>query len=379
MTVRWMKFRKKEGRMRDKYQPKVGRVVFITIALLLTGCSGNHSETEFHPSGEISEKLEEGTRVLYDYDAEDKSQTLYFGACGDGRLFWQKEGHDSDNCFRVGSRKNERDGVFLMLEDKDVIGKWLYVSFWTRHEAKEALAVGCTLQIQRPDSTVVEWPESVWTEPVPSGRWVYVEGKIPVYADALLPQLNFEADGTEDFMLDNIRITVDDGSVAKIGYRETDSDMEPFSDVFLDFENGETYFSNRGNGTGTITTDAYSGEKALLVDGRTESWHGVEKDFFGTQTEGKTIEVSCYLKNNADRPAAFAITLAEEKVSGQVVFGAAAQTEEVAAGEWIRLEGRIPVSVDTVRPVLYFESRDASASFILDDVEIKVSEKEEES
>lgn len=365
--------------MRDGYLPLVCKAAVISIVLLLTGCGGNYSETEFHPSGEISEKLEEGTRVLYDYDAEDKSQTLYFGSCGGGRLFWQEEGHNSDNCFRVGERKDERDGVFLMLENQDVIGKWLYVSFWTRHKAEEEIAIGCTLQIQRPDSDIVEWPESVWTEPVPSGRWVYVEGKIPVYADASSPQLNFEADGTEDFMLDNIRVTVDDGSTAKIGYRENDSDVEPFSDIFLDFEDGETYFSNRGNGTGTITADAYSGEKALAVDGRTESWHGVEKDFYGVQIEGKTIEVSCRLKNNSDSPAAFAITLAEEKLSGEVVFGAVAQTEEVAAGEWVEMKGSLPVSVDTVRPVLYFESRDASASFILDDVSIKVSEKEDES
>ena len=84
----------------------------------------------------------------------------------------------------------------------------------------------------------------------------------------------------------------------------------------------ENRFSNRGNGTGTITEDAYAGEKALLVSGHTERWHGVEKDFFGARTEGKTMEVSCRLKNNEDRPAAFAITLEEEKVSGQVIFSA---------------------------------------------------------
>ena len=72
--------------MRDGYLPLVCKAAVISIVLLLTGCGGNYSETEFHPSGEISEKLEEGTRVLYDYDAEDKSQTLYFGSCGGGRL-----------------------------------------------------------------------------------------------------------------------------------------------------------------------------------------------------------------------------------------------------------------------------------------------------
>lgn len=69
--------------MRDGYLPLVCKAAVISIVLLLTGCGGNYSETEFHPSGEISEKLEEGTRVLYDYDAEDKSQTLYFGSCGE--------------------------------------------------------------------------------------------------------------------------------------------------------------------------------------------------------------------------------------------------------------------------------------------------------
>lgn len=159
---------------------------------------------------------------------------------------------------------------------------------------------------------------------------------------------------------------MDDDSVTKVEYKNVDPDVESFSCIFLDFEDGETYFSNRGNGTGTITEDAYAGEKALLVSGRTESWHGVEKDFFGARTEGKTMEVSCRLKNNEDRPAAFAITLEEEKVSGQVIFSALAQAEEVAAGEWIELRGEIQVSVDTVRPVLYFESRDATASFVLD-------------
>lgn len=350
--------------------------VFI-IMLLSTGC-GKNNKVEISFPGEVSEKLTEGTRVIFDYDAEDKSQTLYFGSCGDGCLFWQEGGHDSDNCFRVSSGKDERDGVFLPLEDKDVIGKWLYISFWAYHEANEDISIGCTLQIQRPDSQVTEWPESVWTGPVPAGRWVYVEGKIPVYADATVPQLNFEAEGTEDFMLDHIRVTVDDDSVTKVEYKNVDPDVESFSCIFLDFEDGETCFSNRGNGTGTITEDAYAGEKALLVSGRTESWHGVEKDFFGARTEGKIMEVSCRLKNNEGRPAAFAITLAEEKVSGQVIFSALAQAEEVAAGEWIELWGEIQVSVDTVRPVLYFESRDATASFVLDDVKIKVSEKGEE-
>ena len=114
--------------MRDGYLPLVCKAAVISIVLLLTGCGGNYSETEFHPSGEISEKLEEGTRVLYDYDAEDKSQTLYFGSCGGGRLFWQEEGHNSDNCFRVGERKDERDGVFLMLEDQDGAAGYIIIA-----------------------------------------------------------------------------------------------------------------------------------------------------------------------------------------------------------------------------------------------------------
>lgn len=47
--------------MRDGYLPLVCKAAVISIVLLLTGCGGNYSETEFHPSGEISEKLEEGT------------------------------------------------------------------------------------------------------------------------------------------------------------------------------------------------------------------------------------------------------------------------------------------------------------------------------
>lgn len=41
--------------------PLVCKAAVISIVLLLTGCGGNYSETEFLHSGEISEKLEEGT------------------------------------------------------------------------------------------------------------------------------------------------------------------------------------------------------------------------------------------------------------------------------------------------------------------------------
>ncbi len=234
---------------------KRGIIVWMLVfaaGIAAAGC-GNGGENE-----EIRESLtesgyEDENREIYFYDAEDKKQTLFFGARGDGCIYWQEEGHDSDNCFRIGSRNASWEGVSLDLADKDVIGKRLHVSFWTRHAVEgEAFSIGCTLQVRKPDMVTEDWPESLWSEPIPAGEWVHVEGEIPVYTDAVLPQLNFEATGTYEFMLDDIQVTVDDDSITGTKYGDSITNVEPFTGISLDFEDGEVYFTNRGDGVGWL-------------------------------------------------------------------------------------------------------------------------------
>ena len=84
-----------------------------------------------------------------------------------------------------------------------------------------------------------------------------------------------------------------------------------------------------------VTEDGHESSRALLVSGRTQGWNGVEKDLTGAQVEGRTVEVTCWMKNNEDRPIVLAATMSEENSSRQVVYNTLVQTQEVAPGAWI--------------------------------------------
>lgn len=346
-------------------------MIAFAMVLSVAGCGGAGAQDE---GGSNEGTTAEGIREIYNYDAEEKKQTLFFGSRGSGCIFWHEGGHESENAFRIGSRGNNWEGVSLNLADKDVVGKKLYVSFWVYHESDTPFSIGCTLQILKPDMVTEDWPESIWTEEISAGEWVFVEGEIPVYTDATSPQLNFEANATYDFMLDDIKVTVDDNSTTEAKYGDITASMEEFKGVSLDFEDGEVYFEARGAASAAITGDAHGGSKALLVTGRTESWEGIEKDLTGTKVQGKTVEIKCWMKNNEEKPLTLAITMEEENSSRQTTYNSLVYQENVAPGEWIEVTGSLEVGEDTIRPILYFESADATASFSIDDIVITVSE-----
>ena len=101
----------------------------------------------------------------------------------------------SENGFKVSERTQYYSGVGLNFEDingksHDVIGKNVYVGFWVYQNSGKPIQVSATLQVTKPDGKT-DWPERVNKMNVPSGEWTFIEGIIPIYANASNPQINF--------------------------------------------------------------------------------------------------------------------------------------------------------------------------------------------
>src|SRR5690606_29058534 len=113
----------------------------------------------------------------------------------------------------------------------------------------------------------------------------------------------------------------------------------PVTLLSSDFEDGETApWQARGDGVSIAVTDAdgHESDRSLLVSGRSDGWHGVQTPINGLFEEGKTYQVSAWVKlAEGEDPANLKFTVAEVPESYEEVNTAV----EVTDAEWVQISG----------------------------------------
>lgn len=158
------------------------------------------------------------------------------------------------------------------------------------------------------------------------------------------------------------------------------AEPEPSAELLTngDFEAGLDSWQSRGSATISLeTTQAHSGNNSALVQGRTETWNGLQKDVKGLFTAGKTYNVSAWVKLSDDSTAVspgVKLTLQIEHASTEYLE--LTTVTNVVAGDWVQLSGTYTHSITTEESaaLLYVESNELTADFYVDDVSVTLVE-----
>lgn len=138
------------------------------------------------------------------------------------------------------------------------------------------------------------------------------------------------------------------------------------------------YFGSRGSGTAMWGTFGKDSEGSIWVTGRSANWHGVSLSFLGSTGEehnviGKEVYVSFDLYHESGAPVDFSCTLQVLKPDGSQGWPERVEALQVPSGEWVHVEGTIPVYANAASPSLNFETTSDDSSkieFWLDNVTI---------
>lgn len=131
-----------------------------------------------------------------------------------------------------------------------------------------------------------------------------------------------------------------------------------------EFETGTDGFVGRSGSEKITLSDGGHSGKCIYVTNRKDAWHGAMIDVSDSIVQGATYTVSAYLKHTEDGP----INIKCSGLAGQS-YPQIALVENVAPGEWVRLEGEITIPAGFSS--IYFELPGSkTASFYLDSVVI---------
>lgn len=314
--------------------------------------------------------LPEGVKLMYWFDGEERTQTLYFGSQGDGVAYPADFGYESERSIMATNRRDTWHGIALDIKNKDenggydIIGKKLYVSYMAYQESGEDGLISLTTAVAKPNGSS-DWPDAVRVrDTIPSGQWTQISGYLEIPSDITSPSFYWEAPGTIDFYLDNILIGIVPDSEVGPMY-EPVSFVESYE---FDFEDGEPGLAARGSVQLAVADGGYEG-KALLVGARIENWNGVQLNVPAAMYAGKTVTVDCYVSHNETAPISIYASL-EQEVGGAASYSRIGSAENIASGEWVQLSGSLSCDATATKIVVYFESESPTASFSIDNVKI---------
>ncbi len=127
------------------------------------------------------------------------------------------------------------------------------------------------------------------------------------------------------------------------------------------------YFQDRGSGNARwIKTDGHDSNECFMVTGRTDGWHGTSLSI-PDECIGKVIHISYWAKHEVGEPITISCTLQVNKPDGSSDWPERANNEAVPSGEWVLIEGDIPIYPDATSPLIYWEATD-TYDFYIDDV-----------
>lgn len=293
---------------------------------------------------------------------------IYFDKIGNPRLsITRNEGYQGSKGLLVSGRLESYEGplkdvtAFLengvSLADAAVSGAALI-----KNQSEEKRRIAITLRMTKADGTQ-EYKTLAWAV-AEADSWVQLTSQSPclIGQDVTEAVIYIEAEGTDPFVVDCVNLVAEKAELV-----EPTEEVEPFERLMIDFEDGQPWFSNRGEAKGIIVSDAFEGEKALAVMGRTQNWHGVEKDLSRAGLEGKGLQTSFWVKNTSGCIVEIYLTLQETDAEGNITYTRIAGGETLP-GNWLNISGSVNIQPQTVQAIIYFEASDPTASFVIDNV-----------
>lgn len=135
------------------------------------------------------------------------------------------------------------------------------------------------------------------------------------------------------------------------------------------FEDGTEGWTPFGSSQIDTTSDhVHSGDNALAITGRLESWQGAGINLINLVTAGTTYRVSAWVSLDADQSSTIRLTL--KRVDGAGTKYTTVSSSKVMGPEWVQLAGEFKAEVtgELKELTLYFEGPGAGIDIYVDDV-----------
>ncbi|GIQ70630.1 1,4-beta-xylanase [Xylanibacillus composti] len=142
------------------------------------------------------------------------------------------------------------------------------------------------------------------------------------------------------------------------------------------FEEGQGNWHGNGAAEVSVTTDVYrTGERSLLVAGRSQDYHGPSLPLTDTLESGATYQISGYVRLAPDAAEDAQIKMSMEQIGDTITdnnekYKQIVGLQAVTKDDWVQLSGSYTYNPEAASIKLYFESDSARVSFALDDVTI---------
>lgn len=133
------------------------------------------------------------------------------------------------------------------------------------------------------------------------------------------------------------------------------------------FESGEAGWSARGGSFTTVTSPVYSGSYSGHASSRTADWQGIQQNMTGKMVEGKTYQVSGWVRTNTSTSSDVRISFQQTDGDGTNWHWAAVGTASDSG--WTQITGSFTLNVTgTLSELLaYVEGPDSGIDIYLDD------------
>ncbi|WP_182113274.1 MULTISPECIES: endo-1,4-beta-xylanase [unclassified Actinotalea] len=117
----------------------------------------------------------------------------------------------------------------------------------------------------------------------------------------------------------------------------------------------------------SLSPDAHESTQAALVEGRTQSWHGLATDVTSLFATGTTYQISAWVKLAAgEAPTDLRISV-QRDTDGASAYDTVATATGVTAGAWVQVQAAYTMTAAD-SALLYVESASGTPSFLVDDV-----------
>lgn len=131
----------------------------------------------------------------------------------------------------------------------------------------------------------------------------------------------------------------------------------------------------RGDGVQMFSSNA-AGSQSLKVSGRTAAWHGLGLDISPMLFKGRTYVITVSARLVKGEPSdSLKISMQETPQKGKPTFTEITHLTTVTDREWVTLSGEYKVTTNDNNLLIYVEAAGATTSFFIDNVVIKMPEK----
>lgn len=134
------------------------------------------------------------------------------------------------------------------------------------------------------------------------------------------------------------------------------------------FENGTDGWGGRGCPIEAVSTPVHNGTSSIKASGRNAAWQGIRQSVFDTMTDGKTYQISGWVRLDNTPSDQLLLSVEQQDDSGTHYNTIARAT--ATDSNWVLLSGQYTLDVNGALTVLdvYFDGAKPGVNFYVDDV-----------